>query len=138
MRNAAFAANARPSWAPWKKGRAALGTAIAASAVTMVTLWASVACGKGRGVRVRGGSNRGRPSVRSVLVSPGFGVLEKYLFIDELLSTSGFLGSNRQRPYQPNKKFHVTRRGSGGEQRRERGRVGSPDAVTSGGSDAGS
>ena len=42
-RNAAFAANAMPSWAEVKTGRAALTTAIVASAVTMLTLWASVA-----------------------------------------------------------------------------------------------
>jgi hypothetical protein len=40
-----LAANATPSWAPRKAGRAALTTAIAAASVTMVSLRAVVGAG---------------------------------------------------------------------------------------------
>jgi ABC-type methionine transport system permease subunit len=50
-----LAANATPSWAPRKAGRAALTTAIAAASVTMVSLRAVVGAGGSGGVGRRSG-----------------------------------------------------------------------------------
>lgn len=58
-RNAALAANATPSWAPRKAGRAAFTTAIAAASVTIVPLRAVVGRGQGK--------SRGEMAVASVL-----------------------------------------------------------------------
>jgi hypothetical protein len=63
-RKAAWAANATPSWAPRRAGRAALTTAIAAASVTIVPR----RCGGGSGSTsvAGGGAGEGKPRRRSV------------------------------------------------------------------------